>query len=107
VPWKVESIVDARRAFINDWLQKRREGTFEAICELHGISRQVGYKWVARFLDGALANLVDRSRAPVHRPHTTPEVVVDAIVALRRSSTSSGRPTTRAPSRSPDAGAIR
>lgn len=84
MPWKVESIVDARRAFINDWLQKRHEGTFEALCELHGISRQVGYKWVARFLDGGLANLVDRSRAPVHRPQTTPEEVVDAIVALRK-----------------------
>ena len=84
MPWKVESVVDARRAFINDWLQKRHEGTFEAICELHGISRQVGYKWVARFFDGGLANLVDRSRAPVHRPQTTPEEVVDAIVALRK-----------------------
>ena len=84
MPWKVESVVDARHAFINDWLQKRHEGTFEAICERHGVSRQVGYKWVERFLNGGLANLVDRSRAPVHRPQTTPEEVVDAIVALRK-----------------------
>jgi putative transposase len=84
VPWKVESVVDARQAFINDWLQKRYEGTFESICELHGVSRQVGYKWVDRFLDGGLANLVDRSRAPVHRPQTTPEEVVDALIALRK-----------------------
>jgi putative transposase len=84
VPWKVESVMDARRAFINDWLQKRHGFTFEAICETHGISRQVGYKWVTRFLDGGLANLVDRSRAPVRRPQTTPEETVDAIVALRK-----------------------
>ena len=84
MPWKVESVVDARHAFINDWLQKRYETTFEAICELHGVSRQVGYKWVARFFDGGLANLVDRSRAPIHRPQTTPEEVVDAILALRK-----------------------
>ncbi len=69
---------------INDWLQKRHEFTFEAICETYGVSRQVGYKWVARFLDGGMANLVDRSRAPVHRPHTTPEETVDVIVALRK-----------------------
>lgn len=84
MPWKAKSVVDARRAFINDWLQKRHETTFEAICAPHGISRQVGYKWVERFLDGGLANLVDRSRAPIHRPQATSEEVVEAIVALRK-----------------------
>ncbi len=84
MPWKAISVVDARRAFINDWLQKRHEMTFDAICAPHGISRQLGYKWVERFLDGGLANLVDRSRAPIHRPHATPDEVVEAIVALRK-----------------------
>jgi transposase InsO family protein len=58
--------------------------TFDAICAPHGISRQVGYKWVERFLDGGLSNLVDRSRAPIHRPHATPDEVVEAIVAIRK-----------------------
>jgi putative transposase len=84
VPWKVESIMVARKAFINDWLEKRHEVTFDSICAAHGISRQVGYKWVDRFLNGGLANLVDRSRAPVHRPHATPQEVIEAIVALRK-----------------------
>jgi putative transposase len=84
VPWKVESVVDARRAFINDWFQKRHEQTFGAICAAHGITRQLGYKWVERFHDGGMANLVDRSRAPIHRPHTTPAETVDAIVELRK-----------------------
>ena len=84
MPWKVESVMDARRTFINDWLPKRHEFTFEAICETHGVSRQVGYEWVARFLDGGMANLADRSRAPVHRPHTMPEEAADAIVVLRK-----------------------
>jgi putative transposase len=84
VPWKVESVVDARCAFIKDWLRRRHEAAFAVICAAHGISRQLGYKWVERFLDGGLANLVDRSRAPVHRPQTTPEEVVDRVVAVRQ-----------------------
>ena len=84
MPWKVESVVDARKAFINDWLQKAHELPFGAICALHGITRQLGYKWVERFHDGGMANLVDRSRAPIHRPHTTSAEVVEAIVALRK-----------------------
>jgi putative transposase len=83
VPWKVESVVDARKSFIGDWLEKKHELPFGAICAQHGITRQLGYKWVARFQDGGMANLVDRSRAPVHRPHATSAEVVDAIVALR------------------------
>ena len=84
MPWKVESVVDARCAFIKDWLRRRHEAAFAVICAAHGISRQLGYKWVERFLDGGLANLVDRSRAPVHRPQTTPEEVVDRVVAVRQ-----------------------
>jgi transposase InsO family protein len=75
--------VDARKAFIIDWLQKVHRLPFGAICASHGITRQLGYKWVERFHDGGMANLVDRSRAPIHRPHATPAEVVDAIVALR------------------------
>jgi putative transposase len=84
VPWRVESVVDARKAFINDWLQKRHELAFGRLCALHGITRQLGYKWVDRFHDGGMANLVDRSRAPIHRPHATPAEAVDAIVELRK-----------------------
>jgi transposase-like protein len=84
VPWKVDSVVEARQAFINDWLQRKHHMAFSAICAEHGITRQLGYKWVERFREGGLANLVDRSRAPIHRPQATPSEAVDAIVALRK-----------------------
>lgn len=83
MPWKVGNTVDARRAFISDWLERKHDLPFAAICAAHGITRQLGYKWVERFEDGGMANLVDRSRAPLHRPHATPAEIVDAIVALR------------------------
>jgi len=83
VPWKVGNHVDARKAFIIEWLEKKHEASFGAICSAHGITRQLGYKWVERFQSGGMANLVDRTRAPLHRPHTTPPEIVDAIVALR------------------------
>jgi hypothetical protein len=44
--------VDARKAFINDWLEKKHDMPFGAICAAHGITRQLGYKWVERFEDG-------------------------------------------------------
>jgi transposase InsO family protein len=84
VPWKVDSVVEARQAFINDWLQRKHHMAFSAICAEHGITRQLGYKWVERFREGGMANLVDRSRAPIHRPQATPSEAVDAIVALRK-----------------------
>ena len=66
MPWKVDSVVEARQAFINDWLQRKHHMAFSAICAKHGITRQLGYKWVERFREGGMANLVDRSRAPIH-----------------------------------------
>jgi putative transposase len=82
VPWKEILVVEQRQAFIEAWL--RKDESFNALCERFGVSRKAGYKWVERFRQGGIANLVDRSRAPRSRPQTTPEPVAEAIVRLRQ-----------------------
>lgn len=54
------------------------------LCREYGISRKTGYKWTQRFIDGGVANLVDRSRAAHHHPSVVAPEVVEAVLALRR-----------------------
>lgn len=54
------------------------------LCRQHGVSPKTGYKWVQRYHDGGLPNLMDRSRAPHSRPYALRDEIVEAVVALRR-----------------------
>jgi transposase len=49
-----------------------------------GVSDRSAAKWLARWRAEGPAGLVDRSSAPKRVPHRTPELRVEAIVALRR-----------------------
>ena len=84
VPWKETCRVDQKRQFILEW----RSGTMSraALCQLFGISRQTGYKWVRRFRGGALrwTSLEERSRRPKRSPRATPGKLVKLIVSQRR-----------------------
>ena len=60
------------------------------LCALFDISRKTGYKWLKRHDEGGVAQLSDRSRAPLHCPHRTPEAIRKAICELRRKRPSEG-----------------
>src|SRR5262245_26655754 len=49
-----------------------------------GLSVRTAYKWLARFRDGGIASLQDRSSRPRRMPRTTPEPWQTQVVALRR-----------------------
>ncbi len=49
-----------------------------------GVSERTGAKWLARWRAAGDAGLVDGSSAPKRVPHRTPQLRVEAIVALRR-----------------------
>jgi len=74
--------VEVREAFVRAYLSQRVP--MAALCEQFGISRKTGYKWVQRFVDGGLPNLVDRSCRPRRQPTATSLEVVEAILSLRR-----------------------
>lgn len=82
MPWKETSRMDEKLFFIAECL--RQEEPMTVLCARHGISRQTGYELKRRYLAGGVAGLEERSRAPHHRPQTTPDMIVDLLVDLRR-----------------------
>jgi putative transposase len=47
--WQETGIMDARNAFIDEWLEDRL--TVTELCEQFGISRKTGHKWLRRYDD--------------------------------------------------------
>jgi putative transposase len=79
--WQETGIMDARNAFIDEWLEDR--ATVTELCERFGISRKTGYKWLGRYDDLGRAGLYDLPRAPLHHGRATAAEVVARIVALK------------------------
>lgn len=76
MPWKATCAMDQRLQFIADWLS----GAYakSCLCEVYGISRPTGDKWIARYQTSGLDGLKEHSRAPV----THPNAVSEALRAL-------------------------
>jgi transposase InsO family protein len=74
--------MDQRTQFIADHL--RRTLSITELCELYGISRKTGYKWIDRYLTYGPYGLDERSRTPSNCPHQTPDYAVAAILEARR-----------------------
>ena len=82
MPWRETGPMDERARFIDAY---RTGGfTMTELCARFGISRRVGYKWLARFDADGKAGLRDRSRAPHHCPHRIDDAVAELLVATRR-----------------------
>lgn len=82
MPWTETDAVTQRHKFI----LAHQEGLFSMteLCLRFGISRKTGYKWLGRYREEGLDGLRDRSRAPAHSPHRTPEPVCELLVEARR-----------------------
>jgi putative transposase len=74
--------MNERVKFIARYLQQ--DLSFSGLCDLAGVSRKTGYKWVERYETGGVTALVDRSRAPLAHPQAVSTALVEAIVAARR-----------------------
>lgn len=75
--------IDCRRAFLRDYLSGLV--AFEALLVVHHISRSSGYALVAKErLLGLEAAVVEKSRRPKSSPTKTAEVVINAVVALKK-----------------------
>lgn len=73
--------MEERQAFVRDALSDRF--TMSELCARYGVSRRVGYKWLARFEAEGRGGLADRSRAPHHCPHKMAPALVELLVAER------------------------
>ncbi len=82
MPWSETSPVEERIQFISDALSDRF--TMSELCARYGVSRRVGYKWLARYEEGGRRGLRDLSRAPHHCPHRIDSELADLICDFRR-----------------------
>jgi transposase-like protein len=95
MPWLETSPVEERIQFIADALGDRF--TMSELCARYGISRRVGYKWLARYEEEGRRGLRDRSRAPHHCPHR----IEDELRSLSWSGTGRTKLGREAPGRAP------
>ena len=83
MPWKETRVVDQRMQFIVAVHQDPR-GNLTRLCARFGISRQQGYKWIARFNELGPKGLEDRPPIARSCPHRTADELVDRILCLRK-----------------------
>jgi len=82
MPWKVSDPMTQRRDFIDDY--RRDLYSMTDICAHYGVSRRVGYKWIARYETFGYEGLVDARRIPRSCPHRTPAALVELLLTARR-----------------------
>ena len=82
MPWSETDPLTERKRFILE----AQGGLFShaELCRRHNISRQKGYKWLARYETEGPDGLLDRSHRPHSCPHATPAYVLQAAFELRR-----------------------
>ena len=80
--WKETCPMTERKKFVADVLRGERYVT--ELCDLYGISRKTGYKWLDRFESGGVAALSDRSHAPLWQPHAVAAPLVQRLLQVRR-----------------------
>src|SRR4030095_4342278 len=81
MPWTETCAMSERLRFVKESFKE--EETMTALCARYGVSRDVGYKWRARFLAEGPGGLEDRSRARHHHPNATPDRIELRIRHLR------------------------
>ena len=81
MPWRETWAMDERMRFVV--AASEDEAVMSQICAEFGISRQTGYKWLARYRAEGAAGLKERSRAPVRHGRARDEELVGAALALR------------------------
>jgi transposase InsO family protein len=79
--WKVRSVMEVRKVFLQRLLRGER---MTDLCREYGISRKTGYKFKERFALGGEGGLADRSRAPLQPGTKTPEALEEMIVLAKK-----------------------
>jgi hypothetical protein len=70
---RLELVEDARRGL----------SAMTELCARYGISRRVGYKWLARYETDGVDGLADQRRVAHSHPHRMPAEIAAALLACR------------------------
>ena len=81
MPWKESVAMEERLRFVRDAQSDRF--TMSELCARYGVSRRVGYKWLARYEEEGRQGLVDRARRPQTCPHRTSTRIAELLIAGR------------------------
>lgn len=81
MPWQQVTLMSQRKEFVA--LAMVDGANLAHLCQRFGISRKIGYKWLARYLQEGEAGLGDRSRRPRASPGMTPPALEDAVLEVR------------------------
>ena len=68
MPWKRTDPMEERMRLVME--VESEVFQMSELCERYGVSRKTGYKWLERYRKEGVAGLQDRSRAPLHCPHS-------------------------------------
>jgi len=82
MPWSVSTPMSPRLEFAET--AARGLYTMTELCARYGISRRVGYKWLARYQAEGAAGLRDQPRRPHGSPRAIPDDVAARLIACRR-----------------------
>lgn len=83
MPWKSSSVMDERIKFVI--MANSESVNFSALCQVFGISRPTGYRWLKRYQNaGSFSRLGELSRRPHHIPNRTPEALEKRVISLRQ-----------------------
>jgi transposase InsO family protein len=80
MPWREVSVMGQRGEFVR--LAMQPDANRSQLCDRFGISRDTGYRWLARFLSGD-DELADRSRRRHSSPLRTDEKMEAHVLAVR------------------------
>lgn len=81
MPWSVSSPMSRRLEFVED--AQRGLYAMTELCARYGISRRVGYKWLARYAADGVDGLADQRRVAHSHPHRMPAEVAAALLTCR------------------------
>ena len=82
MPWQEVCPMDVRMRFVAAVIAE--EDSMTALCEEYGISRRIGYKWLARYHSEGPAGLQERRRGPRRVAWAITIAQAEAIIGLRR-----------------------
>jgi transposase InsO family protein len=81
MPWQQVTLMSQRKEFVV--LAMVDGANMAHLCQRFGISRRIGYKWLARYLKEGEAGLFDRCRRPRASPGLTPAALEEAVLRVR------------------------
>ena len=80
--WLETCGVDERMRFV--MAVEEQADAFAVVRRRFGVSRKTGYKWLERYRSTGVTGLLERSRAPLQRPHAVTDAIAERCLSVRR-----------------------